>query len=1002
MSRRARLPSGVKQILLWSAPLAWLGCAGSGGTDIVLPSLSVTTATTGVDLDPDGYNVVVDGNAPRSIGLDGSISVDQLSDGPHTVALSGVAANCVAGDNPRSVTVSTGVTTPASFTITCGAATGSIVATTTTTGEGSDPDGFALTLDGADLSLIGMNATLNLTGVTPAAHLLGLTGIAANCQVTGDNPRSVTVAPGQSITVPFEIRCTAPAPNPGTIQVSTTTTGSNPDPDGYSVSVDGGAAQPIASNATLAIPNISAGSHGVQLLGAASNCTVVGSNPAQVNVVAGSTAGVGFTVTCVPPPPDAGSVQIDAATSGVSQDDSYTVTVDGGSPQPLSANGSDTLSSLTPGVHSLRLSGIAPNCTVSGANPRPVSITAGQMATVTFAITCVTPPPNTGSVQITAATTGSSPDADGYTVTIDGGNGQPLASNASLIVPSLTPGSHSAQLAGVAANCAVAGNNPRSFAIDAGKTKNVSFAISCVSTAPSLNLRISTLYLTQSTQTLAGTVPLVAGKAGYLRVFVVTDRSTGPRPSVEVTLQNGSTITKRTINPPIGATPTGVHEAALDSSWNLPIEASLVQPGLTILAQVDPQNTIAETNESDNTFPASGTPQSLTVNPAPEAKIRFVPIQQGDAPPGNVTDANKDQLVETTHRLYPLNAISTDLHPVYQVAAGQLQANGTGWNQVLTDLDGIRVAEGSDRTYFGVANLGYQFGVVGLGFVGLPTAMGTDAASDVKRVIAHELGHTWNQLHTPCANPPNTDPNYPYGTGIGVYGFDVAATSLKPPTTPDIMGYCENPWISDYIYRRVMNYRSAASIVAAQAAASPKQPALLVWGRIVHGQPVLEPAFHIVTRPHLPEAPGPYSIEGIADDGTSLFALSFQAAEIADDPSGSRHFAFAVPLDQARAARLGSLRVSGPGGAAAATSLSAARISQRAAPDSIVVRRQLGGVDLEWNPSAHRMIMVRDPDTGDVLAFARGGKTRVRTTKGRLDLVASDGVQSETMRAVPR
>ena len=35
------------------------------------------------------------------------------------------------------------------------------------------------------------------------------------------------------------------------------------------------------------------------------------------------------------------------------------------------------------------------------------------------------------------------------------------------------------------------------------------------------NLRIETLYLVQSTQTRDGTVPLVAGKDAYLRVFVV-------------------------------------------------------------------------------------------------------------------------------------------------------------------------------------------------------------------------------------------------------------------------------------------------------------------------------------------------------------------------------------------------------------------------------------------------------------------------------------------------
>jgi hypothetical protein len=212
------------------------------------------------------------------------------------------------------------------------------------------------------------------------------------------------------------------------------------------------------------------------------------------------------------------------------------------------------------------------------------------------------------------------------------------------------------------------------------------------------------------------------------------------------------------------------------------------------------------------------------------------------------------------------------------------------------------------------------------------------------------------------------------------------------------MGYCSDPWISDYIYQRVMNYRAANAAAAAQVAGSSKQSSLLVWGRIVNGQPVLEPAFRIVTRPNLPDKPGPYFVEGVATDGTSLFSLSFAPAEVADDPSGSRHFAFAVPLNQTSAARLASLRVNGPGGTAAATSLSVGRIARAAVPDSISVRREAGAVALQWNTSARRMIMVRDPDTGEVLSFARGGKARVRTTKGSLDLVVSDGVQSEAKR----
>src|SRR5918999_2324987 len=112
VSRRSR----IRTLLLWAAPVTWLGCGGGGGTDIVLPSLSVTTTTDGVELDPDGYNLVIDGSEGDAIGVGATLLVERLSDGEHTVGLSGVAANCsTEGENPRTVTVRLGATARVSF-----------------------------------------------------------------------------------------------------------------------------------------------------------------------------------------------------------------------------------------------------------------------------------------------------------------------------------------------------------------------------------------------------------------------------------------------------------------------------------------------------------------------------------------------------------------------------------------------------------------------------------------------------------------------------------------------------------------------------------------------------------------------------------------------------------------------------------------------------------------------------------------------------------------------
>jgi hypothetical protein len=281
------------------AAFSAVACSSDSLTTPGTTSLEITTSTSGTELDADGYTVQVDAGAAQTIGASASMQRTDLSPGDHTVQLGGMALNCsVTGDNPRTVSVAAGQTATVSFAVTCGPTTGGLEVTSTTTGPSPDADGFTVTVDGAERGTLGASGAVNVDGLTGGNHVVGISGVAANCQVQGDNPRTVIIAPGTPSSVPFTVTCTAPPAGAGTLRVKTATTGADLDPDGYTLSVDGGKAQPIGVNGTAVLANIAGGTHSVKLTGAASNCTIQGANPRSASVSAGATVEVSFTVTC--------------------------------------------------------------------------------------------------------------------------------------------------------------------------------------------------------------------------------------------------------------------------------------------------------------------------------------------------------------------------------------------------------------------------------------------------------------------------------------------------------------------------------------------------------------------------------------------------------------------------------------------------------------------------------------------------------------------------------
>jgi hypothetical protein len=596
-----------------------------------------------------------------------------------------------------------------------------------------------------------------------------------------------------------------------------------------------------------------------------------------------------------------------------------------------------------------------------------------------------------GSLTITA--TGLPVGTDpAMTVSGPAGYNQPVTSTGTL--SDLVPGEYTVTALPVSDGADQYSPNPSSqtVMVQASAAAEAQVAYGTGSSA-GFNLRVDGLYLVQSVQTYNRTVPLVRDREALLRVFVTANQVNLAAPTVRVRLySNGVPVSTSLVASPGASTPQSVDQGSLTSSWNLVIPKEMVQPNLAVLVDADPDNVVAEANEGDNNFPANAVPLPVDVRTTTAFAVRFVPVvTSADGRVGNVSTGNMAQFLNVAMRMHPLAAYDAVVAQPYNTTTHTaLGSDGTGWAAILGEIEALRTDAGDGRSWSGVVNPNYGSGVAGMGYVGAPSAIGWDKPSTAGEVAAHEWGHTWGRKHAPCGGVSDPDKGYPYAGGVtGVYGYDQAAKAVKLPTGHDLMGYCNDEWISDYTYTNVMTFRSQSPMVVGMSEAV--QPALLVWGRVEGDRLVLEPAFRITTRPSLPRAPGPYRLEGRAGDGSVLFHLDFAPAEVADAPGALRSFAFAVPLSAARADRLAALSLEGEGRSATVT----------ASPEPATVDVQdgpAGRVRIRWDASRAPVVLVRDPATGQVISFARGGQADLVTTRRELSLSVADRVGGRELR----
>jgi hypothetical protein len=106
-----------------------------------------------------------------------------------------------------------------------------------------------------------------------------------------------------------------------------------------------------------------------------------------------------------------------------------------------------------------------------------------------------------------------------------------------------------------------------------------------------------------------------------------------------------------------------------------------------------------------------------------------------------------------------------------------------------------------------------------------------DALSE--STLVHEMGHTHGLLHSPCGEPELQDAAFPYADGLThTEGWDFRTGDFVPADHNDMMGYCQPRWVSDYHYRKLVDWVHIANGWGAGAGAPGPHPVARTQCRI--------------------------------------------------------------------------------------------------------------------------------------------------------------------------
>jgi hypothetical protein len=227
MSQRAR------RALLVVVGIAMTACENGSGPPEADGEARISVTTTGLDLDLDGYRVIVEGVDRGSISPNGTMQI-RLDAGPRSFALTGIDANCTPdGSGARQATIAEGQVVQVDFTVICTATSGVIGIVVGASGTNLN-GAYRVSLDGAHEFPVGLDEPAYVSAMPAGDHVVSLDA-PLNCLVE-NNPQSVSITTGglvrDTVEARFAVDCGTVTWN---VQVTAPTTGVVPASTRYRV-----------------------------------------------------------------------------------------------------------------------------------------------------------------------------------------------------------------------------------------------------------------------------------------------------------------------------------------------------------------------------------------------------------------------------------------------------------------------------------------------------------------------------------------------------------------------------------------------------------------------------------------------------------------------------------------------------------------------------------------------------------------------------------------------